>query len=225
MATVRFSDRLKETVRKKARDMFSTQVQQAQSSYDSTWGDRIYDKLFSADDIAKFNALPAWAMSSKDSLELEGFYGNDDVWQTADIKVNTWSLRDNINLHFACARPWPHNFDAAPTGAKSSWRSLRLDFNDTRWDWLKDEFKAYTNRIFQARAKEEAFIDGVEKLMSTYSTLAPALKAWPALWDLLDEETKDRHKKVVERTTRDISDVDVDLNSMTAAVTFNKLTK
>jgi hypothetical protein len=225
MATVRFSETLKQIVRKNARNMFSSQVQKAKDSFDPLWGDKIYDKLFSADDIAKFNTLPKWAMPTKDSIELEGFYGNDDVWQTADIRVNTWNLRDNITMHFASTRPWPHDFGAAPTGAKVSWRSLMLDFHDTRWDWLKDEFKAYTNRIFQARAKEESFVDGVEKLMSTYSTLAPALKAWPALWDLLDEETKDRHKKIVERTTRDIETVDVDLNSMTAAVTFNKLTK
>jgi len=225
MATVRFSDRLKETVRRNAREMFNTQIQQAKASFDPTWGDKIYDKLFSAEDIAKFNALPKWAMSTKDSLELEGFYGDEDVWQTAQTKVPTWRLNDNITLNFACARPWPHDFESAPTGAKSTWRSLRLDFNDERWAWLKDEFKAYTNRIFQARAKEESFVDGVEKLMSTYSTLAPALKAWPALWDLLDEDTKDRHKKVTERAKRDISEVDVDLNSMTAAVTFNKLTK
>ena len=61
--------------------------------------------------------------------------------------------------------------------------------------------------------------------MTTYSTLAPALKAWPALWDLLDEDTKERHKKIVERKKKDTDDIGVDLNSMTAAVTFSKLTR
>lgn len=225
MATVRFSDRLKETVKRNASEMFAGQINQAKQSFDPTWGDKIYDKLFSAEDIAKFNNLPKWAMSTKDSITLDGFYGNDDVWQTACVRVPTWQVRSEITLNFACARPWPYDFDSADTGAKSSWRSLKLDFNDERWAWLKDDFKAYTQRIFNAEAKQADFVDGVTKLMETYSTLAPALKAWPALWDLLDEETKDRHKKVVERAKRDISEVDVDLNSMTAAVTFNKLTK
>jgi hypothetical protein len=61
--------------------------------------------------------------------------------------------------------------------------------------------------------------------METYSTLAPAIKAWPALWDLVPDEAKERHKKVVERVKKDASDVGVDLNSMTAAVTFSKLTR
>lgn len=224
MATVRFSDRLKETVKRNAKDMFQNQINQAKQSFDPTWGDKIYDKLFSAEDIAKFNALPKWAMATKSELDFEGFYGNDDVWQTATTRVNTWRVGD-IRLNFACDRPWPHDFDSANTGAKMSWRSLRLDFNDERWEWLKDDFKAYTQRIFNAEAKQADFVDGVTKLMETYSTLAPALKAWPALWDLLDEDTKERHKKVVERAKRDINEVDVDLNSMTAAVTFNKLTK
>lgn len=225
MATVRFSDRLKSEIIGRAKKMFENQINQAKSSYQSGWGDKIYDKLFSAEDIAKFNNLPKWAMPTKSEITFEGFYGNDDVWQTATTRIPTWRVATDITLHFACDRPWPHDFDKADTGAKSSWRTLRLDFNDARWEWLKDEFKAYTQRIFQAEAKQADFVDGVKKLMETYSTLAPALKAWPALWDLLDEETKDRHKKIVERTTRDIADVDVDLNSMTAAVTFNKITR
>ena len=61
--------------------------------------------------------------------------------------------------------------------------------------------------------------------METYTTLAPALKAWHTLWDLLPDEAKERHKKIVERNRKDTIDVDVDLNSMTAAVTFSKLTR
>jgi len=90
---------------------------------------------------------------------------------------------------------------------------------------LKPEFKEYTRKIFEAEAKEAKFLDGVDKLTQTYTTLAPALKAWPALWDLLDDDVKERHKKVVERGTKDVGELDVDLNDMTAAVTFSKLTR
>lgn len=225
MATVRFSDRLKSEILGRAKKMFENQISAAVSSYDATWGDKIYDKLFSAEDIAKFNNLPQWAMATKDGFEFGGFYGDDNsVWQTAETKMPTYNFRD-VRLNFASARPWPHDFERAPTGAKHSWRSVTVDFNNPKWEWLKEEVKNYTQRIFLAQSKSDKFVEGVSKLLQTYSTLAPALKAWPALWDLLDEETKDRHKKIVERTTRDIADVDVDLNSMTAAVTFNKITR
>ena len=79
-------------------------------------------------------------------------------------------------------------------------------------------------KIFEQEAKQAKFVEGINKLMNTYSTLAPALKAFPALWDLVPEEAKERHKKIVERKKAEV-ELDVDLNSMTAAVTLNKLTR
>jgi len=225
MATVRFSEQLKADIIRNAEQVFVDQIKQAKASYDPTWGDRIYDKLFSADDVAKFNNLPAWAMDKREEFNLEGFYNcNGDVWQTATTKVDTYRGVD-VQLHFTTPRPWPYKYDDAPTGTKFSWRSMRLDFNDDRWDWLKEEFKAYTNRIFVVQARRDAFVDGVKKVIESYATLAPALKAWQPLWDLIPQEAKDRHLKIVERTKRSVDDLDVDLNSMTAAVTLSKITK
>ena len=120
--------------------------------------------------------------------------------------------------------PWPHSFQPEITGFKSEWRSNKADYNDSRWDWLKPEFKEYVRKIFEQEAKQAKFVEGINKLMNTYSTLAPALKAFPALWDLVPEEAKERHKKIVERKKAEV-ELDVDLNSMTAAVTLNKLTR
>ena len=90
---------------------------------------------------------------------------------------------------------------------------------------MKDEFKEYNRKVFEIRNKQEKFLEGVNKIMDTYSTLAPALKAWQPLWDLLDDNTKERHKKVVERKKSSDADLGVNLNDMTAAVTFSKLTR
>jgi hypothetical protein len=45
------------------------------------------------------------------------------------------------------------------------------------------------------------------------------------LWDLIPEEAKERHKKIVEKKKAEVTDIGADLDGMTAAVTFNKLTK
>ena len=47
---------------------------------------------------------------------------------------------------------------------------------------------------------------------------------WQPLWDLIPEEYKERHRKIVERTKTD-TQVDVDLGSLTATVVAHKLTR
>jgi hypothetical protein len=51
--------------------------------------------------------------------------------------------------------------------------------------------------------------------------LAPALKAWPALWELIPDDVKEKHREVKERSKGGI-DLDVDLNKLTAVSTAAK---
>ena len=45
MATVRFSQELKDAIIKNAEKMFDKQVNDAQGNINATWGDRIYEKI------------------------------------------------------------------------------------------------------------------------------------------------------------------------------------
>ena len=225
MATVRFSDTLKDTIRNNARAMFKANIEKAKADVPSHWADKMYQSFFPADDIAKFNALPDYAMDRKDHIDFCGFHNApDDMFQTAEHKQSAYKC-DEIRLEFSKTMRWPNRLDETVTGFKFNWRQGTADYNDSRWAWLIPEFKEYVRKIFEQESQQEKFVDGVNTLMATYSTLAPALKAWPALWDLLDEDTKERHKKIVERKKKDTDDIGVDLNSMTAAVTFSKLTR
>ncbi len=225
MATVRFSDALKSEIRNNAKAMFKQNIDKAKADVPAHWADKIYQGFFPADDIAKFNALPAYAMQEKQSLDFEGFFNApENVFQTATHKQKAYEC-STVTLEFSKPMRWPNDIDKADTGFKFQWRNSKADYNDSRWAWLVPEFKEYVRKIFEQESKEASFLEGVDKLMQTYSTLAPAIKAWPALWDLVPDEAKERHKKVVERVKKDASDVGVDLNSMTAAVTFSKLTR
>lgn len=83
----------------------------------------------------------------------------------------------------------------------------------------------YTVKYDKARDDVDQMDSNVRKLLSRHSSLAPALKEWPPLWDLLDEETKERHKRVKSTKKRESSDDDdgLDLSSMTAKITQAKL--
>ena len=225
MATVRFSDQLKHDIRTNAKAMFEAKIEAAKQAVPSHWADKMYQSFFPADVIAKFDALPAHVMQEKQSLDFEGFlYAPEEVFQTAEYKTRAYEC-STIRLEFSKDMRWPNEIEKMDTGFKFHWRSSKADYNDPRWDWLKPEFKEYVRKIFEQEAQQEKFLEGVNTLMATYSTLAPALKAWPALWDLVPDEAKERHKKVVERKKKDAEDIGVDLNSMTAAVTFSKLTR
>ena len=225
MATVRFSDQLKDNIRNNARAMFKESIDKAKADVPAHWADKLYQSFFPADVIAKFNALPDYAMECKTYIDFTGFHNapEDVVFQTAEFRQPAYKC-DEVKLEFSKAMPWPNKFDESVTAFKNNWRQGTCDFTDSRWDWLKAEFKEYVRKIFEQEAKQEKFLEGINKLMETYSTLAPALKAFPALWDLVPEEAKERHKKVVERKKTEV-ELDVDLNSMTAAVTLNKLTR
>jgi len=226
MATVRFSEQLKDNINDNAKAMFKDNIAKAKRDVPAHWADKMYQSFFPAEVIAKFKALPDYAMDKKEAIEFGGFVNapQDVVFQTAEYSTKAYEC-DGVRLEFSTAQPWPKDFVQSITGFKSEWRTGKADYTDTRWDWLKPEFKEYNRKIFEQESKQQKFLEGVKSIINTYSTLAPALKAWPALWDLIPEEAKERHKKIVEKKKAEIADIGADLDGMTAAVTFNKLTK
>jgi len=84
--------------------------------------------------------------------------------------------------------------------------------------------ETWSAKIRRVRDDEQTMKDSVHKLLRSHSTLSPCLKKWPALWDLLDEGYKDRHKEVVERKAKDSGpEYDLDFDRMTAMVAKAKL--
>tara|TARA_Y100000114_G_scaffold142209_1_gene148614 strand:+ start:9790 stop:10470 length:681 start_codon:yes stop_codon:yes gene_type:complete len=226
MATVRFSDTLKGEIRNKAKAMFQDRIKQAKENVPAHWADKVYECFFPADVRQKMASLPDYVLRTSEYIEVGGFANApEDVWQTGDYTHQTWMLQGSIRLTFSKPMPWVDKFSNAPTGFLSNYTNSKFDYTDSRWDWLKPEFKEYNRKVFEAVNKQETFLSSVNKLMETYTTLAPALKAWRPLWDLLPEEAKDRHKTVKERKVIKAEELDLDLNAMTSAVALSKITK
>ena len=229
MATVRFSQQLQDDIVRNAERMFDDNIKQAKENYPKDWGKKLYDSLFSADIQAKMNALPNGFFGTIESLPLTGFKdAPEDVWQTAHTKVDTWK-RVDLQLQLPSRLPFPPKDvwqKAGDSGYYMDYSRTEIDFHNEKFEWLHEPFKKYTQGIFKAVAKKDEFVAGVKQIVTTYTTLAPALKAWQPLWDLLPDDAKERHKKITERPqAKTAQDIGVDLNSMTAQVTFNKLTR
>jgi hypothetical protein len=228
MATVRFSEELKSDILRKARDMFDAEQQKARESA-PVWGDDVYDLLFS-ETRSQMEAMPEGYFKTYETVGIDGV-----KWATED-EMPQKTIRLSVEVKFSKPMPWPFNPDrltesmgAEPT---SSYRNdIMLDGDDSRWASYVAEMQAYQGRVEAVETRKSEFGAGVNAIIQTFSTLAPALKEWPPLWDLLPYDKQARHKEIVERKKRVVSvntggdNEPVDLNKMTAAVTLSKLTR
>ena len=96
---------------------------------------------------------------------------------------------------------------------------------DTLPEDLREHADAQCTALYTLRNEAKNFRSSVDKLINHYATLAPALKEWPPLWDLLDSSVQNRHKEVSEKRKRSSAkeELDLSLDRMTGTVVANKL--
>jgi hypothetical protein len=210
MATVRFSDELKGAIVKNAEAIFKKQLDDALASYPKDWADRVYERAF-APYIPSMNSLPSCFFTTVGSI---------NIAKIGDMRVGVACTLTNSRA-YPYALPTTPDFPVSKTG----YSDTELTLKDTpMFEDIKAEAIAYMERVSTVRQRKEVFVEQVKKIINAHATLAPALKMWQPLWDLIPEEYKERHRKVVERTKNEVS-VDVDLGSLTAAVVAHKLTR
>jgi hypothetical protein len=89
------------------------------------------------------------------------------------------------------------------------------------WAEFKAEVETVNRGVAAATQRQEEFVAMVTKVCNAYSTLAPALKAWPPLWDLIPENVKNRHREITVREKTETT-LDVDIGKLTAMSTAAK---
>lgn len=213
MATVRFSGHLIEEILSNARKMFDSRLEKAQNNYPENWGDKIHYAIFQ-DHLHTINSLPVGMVKTDENMVFE--------------KIGEISL--GLNLKFSQNKPvfekYPDKeFNSLGIRSSYGWRNqLELDANNPKFAEIYEQAKEYKARVDVIEKQRDAFMESVRQVINAHATLAPALKMWTALWDLVPQEYKDRHMEVVERTKKEIVLENIDLNSLTATVTLNKLT-
>lgn len=217
MATVRMSDELKNNITNNAKNMFTDRINSAKNSYSETWGQRIYDALLGIH-VPAMNALPT------------GFF-----FMTNKLGLNTWGEKP-VSLEFPLNGVYPVPF-AAPKNSGydiqgNAYRhtcEVRVAtsriMSDVALGDLNVEIMQWLASIKSAEEQRDNFVNGVASVLKVHTTLAPALRAWPPLWDLLPESTKNKHREVKERTAKEETQIEADLGALTAMSTLIKLTK
>jgi len=211
MATVRFSKELQEEIVKNAMKIFDKQMDEAIQSYPKDWADRIYNRMF-ASYIPSMNSLPSCFFNEVEKITI--------------AKIGDVGL--NLTCPLTNKRPYPYSIpktDDFPVQNTGYYSNTELTLKDiSMFEDIKAEAIAYKERVHVVTERRVLFVEQVKKIINAHATLAPALKMWQPLWDLIPEEYKERHRKVVERTKND-TQVDVDLGSLTATVVAHKLTR
>lgn len=213
MATVRFSQELRATIANNARKMFLDKISAVRARpVPSEWtGDAIYDAIF-APWRTHMDALPG---------EFFYHYGSITIRTAGDTVV-----RAGFNL--SDRRRFPCNIPDSAFVVRSGYGSTNefdlKDHPDSPFKSLVDHYKQIQREVDTLDAQTLAFVEGVQKILNAHATLAPALKAWPALWDLLPESVKNKHRLVVNKANSEKPNLDgVDVASLTATVVMNKL--
>jgi len=84
----------------------------------------------------------------------------------------------------------------------------------------------YHARVRQAEDNLNSDLMTIDALLSRHSTLAPALRDWPTLWELLPTDVKNKHNKEVKPRSAQENVVPVDitpLKALTGQLILNKL--
>lgn len=220
MATVRFSGELRSEIRSRAHDTFDARLRDA-DEFHNYWGQRMYDHAF-REYYPKMQALPINFFTQTTELYL------DEILNREGERL----ARPNCTFKLASAMPLPKEYPKE-FKFRGSWNLTRIDYlcddGDAFDEELCEYFIARQKRIDSVIKQREEFIENVMKVCDSFATLAPALKAWTPLWDLIPNEYRERHLEVTERKSAASKTADllneVDLSTMTATVVSSKLVR
>jgi hypothetical protein len=210
MATVRFSKELQEEIIKNAKGVFGKQMETAKNNRpDNEWGEKIYDILY-GQYTNVLNAVPQMFLSTNNKFKVD----------------QVGSLSCGLEFTLNSAKPFPKEIPDTEYAKKSSgyYGNEYILKDHLVWGEFHADVKRWLDGINAVRTRQEEFVKQVNQIITAHATLAPALKMWPPLWDLVPEQYKERHRTIVERTKNEV-EVSVDLSSMTAAVVANKITR
>ena len=233
MATVRFSDELKRRIIQNAVAIYKVKLGRIHAKFEESnnLGEDIYQTLYGN----TLDSMPEYYFSKDEGMNFDGFYNvnkddapegvSGDDWvalHTTDVE-STWKFPKK----HAVPNDLNHDDFVRDMGAKCSWRNTTLDYTNPKWDTIKEKAMSYATDMAKVNKQKRIFIDGVESIMKEFATLAPALRKWQPLWELVPSEYQERHKKINEKAEKRVvtSNDEVDLDKLTSVVVGHKLTE
>jgi hypothetical protein len=214
MAVVRITSELRGAVEHNVVSAFEAQRKAAAALPDA--GDTIYERIMGPL-LPQIQALPAGMFGVADSLWLRLAHRS----QNYNISVS-----ERFPLTKYIGFPVPINYTVTDElrmtndNVYAETTPLMLD--------VVEQLVLRQNNMQKVQETVRAASSAVRSVLDSYATLAPALKAYPPLWDLLPAVYRDRHMEIVTKKPKvsapDVSD-NPQLQNLTARLIATRLTK
>jgi hypothetical protein len=210
MAIVRISSELTNAIITNAKELFTKRILDAQKATPPI-ADELADMVF-AQYMPAISALPRDFFRWTNRVEIRVPYNMHHIEASYETKLGYPRHDSRLKIDGVIVD-------------STFCINIKLPGDDPKYQPYVEQIIAWSENIKAIEIHRDEFVDGVKKVINAHATLAPALKAWPPLWDLVPETFKDRHRKIVERVKPAAPELDVDLTSLTAAVTIAKITR
>lgn len=225
MAVVRITESLISDVRRNISQLYDPRRREVANFPDpeDKWGDILWER--GVGEYAKrVEGLPKRWFKRDTNFEFGGWLNG--IGGTPDIPLSLAMSKERVVLHFT-------HEEVEETGLVFNGYRFHLNASDPRWDDFKEVYLAWMARRRQIDDEVLAAQHSAGALLRRFATLAPALKEWPALWDLLDLGVKDQHRKIVTRAKANKSQVQSvvpeepmpDVTAVTTMLALNKFNK
>lgn len=217
MATVRFSATLVDQILKNAAEVHAPAIKLAKQA-PTNWGDRFYNLLM-RDYIPVVSQLP------------DKFFKQVSTIEFRPPTTMSFSAYGCGSVILSQPKSMPHDTDALkhlPVHMTVwSTEATAVLRPDPYWEGLDDEIVRYYENVVAHVEKSNQFVASVKRVLQAHSTLAPALKTWPPLWELVPDDAKRKHEEKTQRGKRgeiNPDELGIDLSQMTAAVALKRIT-
>lgn len=214
MATVRFSGALVNDILDNAKKTFAARIEEAERLPED-FGIKVYNWILH-DYIDLISKMPSGFFLTRNTVVIKSFNDIEYI---------------NCTLSFGKELPWPNNLKGLkgldPCSSSYSMAFICDTVSDTVACEIYEVLLARRDKLRRLISTRDEFVAGVDKICKAYATLAPALKAWSPLWDLVPDEYRARHLETKERNVSSASDAleDIDIDKLTATVMASKMTR
>ena len=228
MATVRFSDELCNDIRRNAERLFDGRTQAAREVGADEWPRIVADHYI----LAVNNLLGNVPQVIRERFLTYGRTFRLATIQNGNASVGLDTIQVGHSVDMAIPMPNKDSQEVAEQLGFVSFErgysdslSVTLDGADPKWADLYQKALKRKQDMDAIEQERDTFVQNVQTITNSYSTLAPALKAWPPLWDLVPEQKQRKHKEIVERKRTTVEDVvgNMNLDQMTATTVASKL--
>lgn len=211
MGTVRLGTDLKRAIISTAKNTFTKRIQATENNFKFPFdGAALYSMLFGEWE-KKMEELPAGFFPIRQSIHIRSVGG---------IAPPSGML--------TCG---PRRFPYDP-GSRGHDFVLSMSFREhasvtlmpsERWEPVIQAVHEWKRQHDAAVADRDAFVAGVNKVIEAHATLGAAVKTWPALWELVPEDVKERQRSTTKAEKKDAAVLDIDVDRMTAAIAMSKI--